>query len=68
VQAQLDDRAGSADALVAVDRPAAPFFRALRTRVRAGDDGVVLPAAAAAALQVAAGEPVGVCLLSGEGG
>jgi arginine N-succinyltransferase len=60
--------AGSVDALVASDPAAAPWFRALRTRVALAGDDVVLPAAAAAVLDVTVGQTVAVAPLPEEGG
>jgi arginine N-succinyltransferase len=53
------------DALVAAERPGPPYFRALRATVRLLGDAVVLPAAAAAALEVVAGDPVAVTPMPG---
>lgn len=52
------EEAGPADALVAVDLPAPPYFRALRARARAAGDAVELPAAALDALGIAPGDAV----------
>jgi arginine N-succinyltransferase len=55
------------DALVSAERAGPPFFRAVRAMVRPLGDAVILPAAAAAALEVAIGDPVAVAALP-EGG
>ena len=58
---------GDTPALVAVDRPAPPFFRAVMARVKRGAEEVALPPATLSLLQVTAGETVAVTPLPGEG-
>jgi arginine N-succinyltransferase len=53
------------DTLIAIDRPGPPYFRAVRAPVRLLGDAVMLPAAAAAALEVGTGDPVAVAALPG---
>jgi arginine N-succinyltransferase len=57
---RADESGGGTLALVAVDRPAAPFFRAVSARLRPGSDDVFVSAAGLEALQVPAGETVAV--------
>jgi len=55
------------EALVAVESPDAPFFRAARASVRLGGDRVALPPAAAALLGVSEGQEVGLAAVPAEG-
>jgi arginine N-succinyltransferase len=55
------------DALVAAESPGAPYFRAVRARVRVDGDTVALPPAAAALLDLAEGQEVGLVAVAAEG-
>jgi arginine N-succinyltransferase len=60
------DEEGDMPALVAADRPAPPFFRAVMARVKRGSEEVALPPATLSLLQVTAGDTVAVTPLPGE--
>jgi arginine N-succinyltransferase len=55
------------DALVAAERSAPPYFRATRAPVRLLGDALLLPPAAAAALEVGPGDPLAVAVVPGGG-